>query len=477
MLKGNFYLAVSQAFFIVTNMAMHIYLGRRLGPEAYGIFGIISTLLVVNELIWLKGVYDTISKLVSEKESAAKSIIDYTAKALALSSLFIGAFYYFFAGAVAWLLRDSGLADYIRIVAFIFPIIGVATAFLGVLNGLRRFGVQALISILSNIVRLSLVFVLVLAGFSVKGALIGLVAADLFKLAMAWTFCRHLVSGGGFDRRRLWSFTGQLMFISVLTSLVMNIDLLAVKIILKDNLQTGLYTAVLTIAKVPLILAFPILITVLPVVSKSLADGNPAATERCIRQALRLVLIFVLPISLLLTATSKNLLALFYGSGYIEASSALKILILAGAVFSLRLIISNIILAGGDPGYITFVGGLSLMIGVVLLTFLTGKFGLEGAALASALTHFIGLVLMFRYIAKRYIIRRMSSSFARIALASLSASVPAFLFQPRGIALLFWYTGLMAVFFSLLVVMGEIDLKEIKDKLTASRRKASELEG
>jgi O-antigen/teichoic acid export membrane protein len=465
MLRGTFYLTISRIVFVVTNLILHPYLGRKLGPELYGIFGVISTFIVVNELILFNAIYVTVSKFVAEKEEAAKAIIRRTLKVLVMGSIVIGGICFFFAEQIASLMNAPELVSYIRLFAFIIPIVGVSTVFLGALNGLRQFGRQALISIVFNVVRLICVFILVFLGFSVKGAVIGLIIADLFRLAIAKWLCRPINIDTDFDSRRMFSFTLQLMVITLITSLVMNIDLLAVKVIMKDNLQTGLYTSAVTIAKIPLFLMFPLSLTVLPAVSKSISDGDMGLTEQYIRQSLRLLLILVFPISFIIMATSGNLIHLFYGSKYILASAPLNILILGAIFLSIEMVMYNVIVASGWPRYIIFIGLLSLLIDIALLTILVDKIGLVGAATASTITHFFGLVLSYGYVAKKFMTRLIPFSLMRTGLASLVLYLIATVFSPSGILLLFYYALLLCLFFFLLVIMKEIDLEEIKQKL------------
>ncbi|MFX0204320.1 MAG: oligosaccharide flippase family protein, partial [Candidatus Hodarchaeota archaeon] len=351
MLRGTIYLTISQMVFVVTNFILHPYLGRTFGPELYGIFGVITAFIMINEVILMRGIYETISKFVAEREEATRAIIRTPLKVMVIVCLVSGCIYFLFAEQIALLMNDPELASYIRLFAFIVPIVGVSTVFLGALNGLRQFGRQALISITFYMVRLICVIILVFSGFSVKGAVIGLIIAELFRLAMAKALSKYPGKAADFESKRMFSFALQLIIIALLTSLVMNIDLLAVKVILKDNLQTGLYTSAVAISKIPLLLMYPLSITILPTISKTTSEGNMTLTEMYIKQSLRLLLIFVLPISMIVIATSENFISFFYGRRYIPASGPLNILILGGIFLSIKVVMYNVIVASGRPRY------------------------------------------------------------------------------------------------------------------------------
>lgn len=465
MLRGTIYLTISQIVFIITNFALHAYLGRTLGPELYGTFGVINAFIIINELILIKGAYEAISKFVAEREEAAKAIIRGTFKVLSIGSIAVGGIYFFLAEQIAFLMNDQGLTSYIKLFAFVIPIVGISTVFMGALNGLRRFGKQALIAIAFYIVRLICVFILVFSGFSVKGAVIGLIIADLFKLVMARGLYRPTGTRPDFNGKRMFSFALQLMIIAIVTSLVVSIDLLAVKVFLKDNFQTGLYTSAVTISKVPIFLIFPLSLTVLPTISKTISDGDIRLTEQYIKQSLRLLLMLVLPASLILIATSDKCISLFYGIKYIPASAPLNILIIGAIFFSIKLVMSSVIVASGWPRLIIFIGIFSLLVDIVLLFTLINKIGLMGAAVASAVTHFFGFMISYIYVARKFMLRLIPSSLMRTGLASLVVYLIATLYSPSGIMLLFYYALLLCIFFFLLVIMKEIDFEEVKQKL------------
>ncbi len=450
---------------MVCNFILHAYLGRSLGPELYGVFGVISAFIFVNEYMLLKGVYETISKFIAEQDESAKTIIRMTLKMLGTVCLLVGAVYFLFAQQIALLMNDPELSVYIKLFSFIIPIVGISTVYLGALNGLRQFGRQALISIVFSTVRLVSVILLVFLGFSVKGAVLGLILAELFRLGISKRLCRPANVNIKVDGRKIFRFGLQLMGIALVSSLIMNLDLFAVKIILKDNLQTGFYTAATTIAKAGLFLMFPVALTVIPTISKSISDGNRVLTEQYIEKALRLLLMFVLPLSLIIMATSRNCISIIYGDSYLAASGALNMLILATVLLSLKVVMYNVMVASGRPRYIILIGMFSLFIDVLLMMALVPRMGLMGAAMATAITHAFGFLLSYWYVARKYMTRALSPSLIRIVLASLAVYFIARLYAPAGMMLFLYYVLLLCVFFVILVMMKEINITVLKLRL------------
>jgi O-antigen/teichoic acid export membrane protein len=427
----------------------------------YVIFGVMNTFIVINEFLLMRGVYDAITKLVAEKEESTNAIVKIIFKGVMIGSFAVGFTYFFFAGQIAAIMNDPGLIDYIKLFAFIIPITAMSTVFIGALNGLRMFGRQALISMIFNIARLCSVIILVSLGFSVKGAIIGLIISDLFKLAMARGFYKPVGTDRVLDRKKIKRFIFELMLTSVFSALISNIDLMAVKALLKENLETGLYTSAITISKIPQFLILPISLAVMPVLSKSISEGHIEITEKYVIQSLRLLLIIVLPISLIIMATSEKCIALLYGDSYIRASEPLNILLLGAIFLSIKVVMFSVIVADGKPRYIIYIGILSLVIDMILLITLTNKMGLMGAATASAVTHFLGFVISFRYVARKFMIHKAWISLVRIIAASVVIYMIALIYSPSGIVLVLYYGLLLLGYVIILMVLREINLLDL----------------
>jgi len=467
MFKGTIYLSLSQAILIVTNLVLHIYLGRTLGPALYGIFGVMSALIIVNEVFLCKGIYETLSKYIAEMQGAARSIIKSATAAQALIGFSMGSIYFLFADQIAGLMNDPDLAVYLRLLSVIIPIVGLSTVFIGALNGLRQFGKQAVISIVFSLAKLTFVIGFVFAGFSVKGAIMGIISAELFRLIVARILCRpeKAISSIDYNKKKMVGFALQCIIVAIMASLIMNMDLIAVKVFLKDNYQTGLYTAAVTISRMLWVLMAPVSLTILPTISKSISEGDLNLTEGYIKQSMKMVLVFTLPISLLFIATSENLIILLYGDNYQAASLLFNVLISATIFFSIKVVMFGVIMASGKPRYIIYIGLLSIVVDIVLLVTLLYDIGAIGAAIASLATHFLGLMISYCYVAKRFLKQFFPVFLLRIVLASLVIFIIALSYSPTGIILIFYYIVLLSLFFIILIMLKEIDLMQIRKKL------------
>lgn len=468
MLSGTLYIIMGQIVFVLSNFILQVFLGRRLGPELYGIFGVINALILMNEYILLKAVFETLSKFVAEKEDATKTILRITLKVVGTAGVIVGLTYYLFAEPIARLMNDLQLSKYFQFIAVIIPINCLSTIFLGILNGLRKFRDLALVHMAFSFTRCIAVIGLVTLGFSAQGAFFGLIMAELFRLGAVRFVARSISANGGFDGKRMLRFGIQVFGIAVISSVLINVDLLAVKILLKDDFQTGLYNAALTVSKALLFFMVPISIMILPTISKLISSNNLERTTWHIKQSLRLLMMMVLPITLMIVATSENCLSTLFGKEYLSASLTLKILMLGAMFLSAKVVLFNIIVACGFPRYVIYIGILSIALDIILLLTLVNKFGISGAAAASTITHVLGFLISYGYIGRRFIGFKIPVFALRIGLAALIVYLMAAFYTPSSMMLLFYYGVLLFFFFSLLLIMKEIKWQD----LTLARTKS-----
>jgi O-antigen/teichoic acid export membrane protein len=97
-------------------------------------------------------------------------------------------------------------------------------------------------------------------------------------------------------------------------------DLFFVKRILIENVEAGYYTAASMLSRVPFYILSALGFALFPAISRSTAINDAKQTENYIAGSMRYLLMFLIPIILLVSATSESLVSLFYSSTYLPAS-------------------------------------------------------------------------------------------------------------------------------------------------------------
>ena len=186
------------------------------------------------------------------------------------------------------------------------------------------------------------------------------------------------------------------------------------------------------------------------------------------QKQIRYLLLLLIPGALLVSATSKNLISLAYTVRYIYAASSLSILIFGLTFLSVFVILTTIITASGKPKVSMIIALMLVPIDIALNLTLIPIYELKGAALATTITAFIGLVIAASYVFKRFGTLMSPISFIRISGASLIIYFAAISYSVSGILLVANYIFLFLVYLGLLWISREInkeDIEVVKDMI------------
>lgn len=462
--RGTLYLMIANGVFLISGYIIHFGLARYLGLEIYGAFGVVLYLMAIVNLLLTSGFPQSASKYIAEGNTRLGSIISHSFRIQALLSLLIFAIYFGLAGVIANLLNDPELTPYIRISAFVIPAYAIFSIYSGgYLNGLRQFGKQAKASIYGSIAKLAGVIVLVWVGLSVNGAILGYLFGAIVGLLLAWKYLRPIERGStDFEWRKLMKFGVPATLFAVTLLLVMSIDLFAVKAITMGDTGAGLYTSATTIARLPYFLFTGLALTLLPSISRSTSIGDIKLTGRYISQSLRYMLMLLIPVILMISATSADLVTLVYSSRYIEAAQPLSVLVFGLGLIAVFNVLCNIIMGSGKPGVALGIALPLLPLDIALNIALIPQYSLLGAATATTLTGLTGMVAAATYVLWRFRTLVPAKSLLKICIASAIVYAIALNISLSPFLLPLLYIGLLSIYLGLLLVMKELKKEDIE---------------
>jgi len=459
--KGTMYLMVSQLVFMLSGYVIHFGLGRYLGPEAYGIFGVVIYLMTTVNLILTSGFPSAASKYIAEKNNVG-SIMRVSKKINIILSILVFIVYLSLSKNIALIFNDISLLPYIRMTALGIPFYTFYTLYGGFLNGFRLFDKQAIIQVISSVSKVFFAFFLVLFGFEIYGAVGAYIIAAFIGFIIAYHYTPKIKMNGDFPARKLINFAIPITLYSVGLTLLMNIDLFSIKALLGSSIETGFYTSATTIARVPFFLLSALAATLFPSISFSTSKNDKALTSRYITTSLRYMLILLVPILFIASSTSDSLVSLLYSSSYIEAGLPLSILIFGLGFLAVFNVLSTIISASGKPTIsFSFVFAL-VFIDIILNRIFIPEYGLKGAAIATTFTMGIGLVLASVYVYKKFKTLVDYKSFIRVIFASLVVYMISCKISVSGILLLLEYMILFGLYFLILIGIKELKKDDLK---------------
>ncbi len=340
---------VAEALVVPTGFVTAAFLTRRLGPEGYGLLALASTLIAWLEWSLASILARTVVKFVSEADDW-RPVATTSLRAHFVIGVALGVVVWLGAPLVAGWLNEPALAGYLRLFAFDLPLFGLAHAHRHVLIGRGDNGARALATGARWVVRLVVVLVLVQAGLSVEGAIIGSLAASVAELALGRWFARIPWRRGPvtFPARQLWGFAMPIVLMALSLRLFDKIDLFMLKALGATAAQAGLYSAAQNLAWLPGL--FPLSFT--PLLIAALArlrrQGDERAAQNMARQALRVVLLLVPPAALVV-GSAPELMRLAYGAPYAPSALVLGPLLVGGLAMVMVAVTTSILTAGGQP--------------------------------------------------------------------------------------------------------------------------------
>lgn len=455
--KGLVYLSVSSGIFVVAGYVVNLWLGRYLGPVNYGMYGVVISLMSMVNLVQSAGLPNAVSKYIAEDESNADGIL---AKGLTLQTVatIIITFTYFLLSAfIANLLQDRSLIPYIQLSAFILPAYGIFNLYVGYYNGLHRFGRQALLSIAYSVVKIIAVVGLSSVLF-LTGALAGFIIAPAIALATGFRLPKRFDTD--FPAKKLILFSLPLIGFALFSTLQQSVDLYLIKALSVSAKDPGYYTASQNIARISFFGLSAFSIVLFPSISRSVGQKNIEKTKDLINRSLRYVLMILLPITLMISATSGNIIKLLYSSSYLPAQESLSILVIGFAFLTIFGVCANILNGAGSPRLSMAIALLSAGLSALLCLILIPSMGIAGAAWATTAGGFVSVLLAASQVYRKF--RRLVSpvSILRILFASIVLYAIARFFQPGSIMLPVFYLLLFVLYVLLLTLIGEITAKD-----------------
>ncbi|NCO11514.1 oligosaccharide flippase family protein [Candidatus Pacearchaeota archaeon] len=332
LLGGSLILLVTINLFNLFNLIFNVSMARLLPLSDYGV---LTTLIyfVVIFAVFSESIQTVIAKYTSREDSKGK-VKDIMIKSFKKAG-FISIILY-----VVFLAAAIPLSILMNIEYYLFALIGITiiTSFFipvtrGVMQGRKRFYSFGLNMILEGIVKLLIAISLVLLGWSLYGAVLGIVIGVFCALAFSFISLKEIIS----EKRKksetpkIYSYTKP-VFISMFSIvLFMSLDIILAKIYFSPEM-VGAYAISSTIAKIIFIGAQPISKAMFPFSSgaKREKDSKRAFTESIIFISV-LILVF-----LAIMLIFPNIVIRLYAGRFIpESASILFYLSLAMGLLSL----------------------------------------------------------------------------------------------------------------------------------------------
>jgi O-antigen/teichoic acid export membrane protein len=437
-----------------------VILARRLGPAAYGVYGVIISVLIWIEQTARFTIPPAAAKLIPEDGNRAATVQQ--------TALVLGATLFALLFVVLWVAAEPlaavfGLSDggalLFRIAALDLPLFGLYAVYRGVLQGHHDFLALSIAEALYAAVKLAGVVLFLGLWLSVASAL----AANAVASAAALLFVMSRISIGlrrpSTDVvRPLVRFALPLGLYMLALQTITQLDLWLLTALSGDrNADTvGLYVAARNIAVVPGVVLMVVSDVLLPSLSRAFAAADAGVSRAYLQGAVRFLGILIAPAALLLMVGADDVMSLLYSADFRAGGSYLRVLVLYAVALPFIDLFASALSARGEPyrGGLTL--GLVIPIAAALNVVLIGSQGAMGAAYASALVGIIGTTMLGVLAFRRY-----GTLVSRRTLLNAGAATTAMALAARQFAgaeahPVIAYLGSVAIYGLALLILGEL---------------------
>ena len=410
----------------VLNPVLVLYLG----VDGYGIW---ASAIAVASLFGIAGdlgVSGALAKFVAEREGKPEGLGSLAGTAVAFGFGAGGA------AGVALAIVSRFIGSYgsyttfgllLMIQAAQMPFNLATASLLGLLQGRRHFRRLALLTIVQSVGGLALALAFLLLGQGLVGIMVASVVTSILVFVMQVVLNRndviyHGVLAAKGDLKRLVPFGIQLTATNALSTLLYQVDIVALSIVTGNPVIVGTYALAVFITRASWIVPGSVSMTTYPVTSQYAAAKEWPRISRYLSTALLASVAIIGALASAFILFGRPLLRIFFGTASLGAYDlALVLLVGTGFLGAVRSVAPSIPAAGRpDIGlWISAAGAASL---VVLSFGLSWLFGAGGAALAVSISFsFVACLLLWAI--ERYVLGPEGShiEFKRVLLTSGAA--------------------------------------------------------
>lgn len=384
-----------------------ISMARMLDVRGYGLISAVEPIIIFTASLTLTGFASAVSKYLSEEMAKGnrKTAENYLATALNYIfplSIVVAILVFFLSDTIAQtIFHEPDLTILIQIIILILPVEALWLVIDGLFMGLHESPYYTYCMFVYNVVMLAAAVLLVMAGFSTKGAAAGILIGDISGLTVAYTIYvkrikkRISLSAGKKSftfLKKLIDFALPKTVTSVSMLILMSFDIFCITYFL-GVVYAGLYNAAVPIARMTMAISLSIALPLLPAISEDTAHSKEYI-QKYLTDALRYTSAATLPLVILFVIYAKEFIVLFFGQPYRAASTALMILSAAMLLKAFFSLFSVTFQGMGKPRIPMNIAVFAVFFNIALNIYLIPRKGINGAAFSTL----ISMVIQFVYL-------------------------------------------------------------------------------
>lgn len=271
--SGSFLMFAGSMFVNVINYLYHLLMGRMLGPVDYGTLASIFSILYITSIIPISASVSVVKFVASAKDNKERisiynSINKFTLSIAIMLSLLMAIFSY----PISKFLNISNFYEVLLIAPILFLTL-VTLVNQSTLQGILNFVGVIGPNLVASVVKLTAGLFLVWLGFSVMGAIWGVLLGGIFAYVISYKLIKDKMIGHNksksndkYDLKDFYKYSLPVLIQSFALTSFFTTDLILVKHFFSP-FDAGLYAALSTLGKIIFFASSPITSAMFPIVS------------------------------------------------------------------------------------------------------------------------------------------------------------------------------------------------------------------
>ena len=392
-IDGTVRTLMAEALFPITALITAAFLTRQLGPEGYG-----RLTLAVSLIAWVEWTINSFfSRAVVKHIGEAADWRPLGTAAIQLQLRFgLGAMVMMWVLAVplAGFFNEPSLAGFFSVLALDIPLFVLAQAHRHVLMGTGLFAACANASMIRWVMRLVLILLLVMLGFSIYGVLLGILGSTALELWILRRIIRpSLVPKTKIRDWPLWNYSVPLFVSALSVATVSREDLFFLTALRTDaGQEIGWYGAAQNLSMLPGLLGMTMIPILLSTLSRLRAQGGIDQFRVLTVNSFRVV-VGLLPFMALISGSASELVVFLFGTAFEPAGPVLALLIFGGTAMMLLAWAMTVLVAEGHPTGTVLLSAPMVVVAAIGHSLVISQYGMAGAAWVTTGTSMLAAIL------------------------------------------------------------------------------------
>ncbi len=372
--SSSIWLISAQLGYVALGYLLTVGLARELSVSEFGVYALVLTISTWVNIVAANGIPQVTTQRLAAAPGSAGSVWRSALRLQIVFSVGLALAMVLISPLIARILGQASLTVPIALGSLALPGVAIISLQLGRLSSSLAFRRQALVQITWNVLR---------TGGALAAAALGGLDAALLAIALSAIPGIVIAGRARYQDSQSARHTGLLRaaagtsLVGLLLVVLGSYDLIVVTGMLPN--EAGLYAAAQNLARIPLYLAIPLAVFVLPHAAR-----HTLGSDRLRRELELALVVITLPAAVIL-AQPHVLITLVFGSRFAAADGVVAILAVALALLGIAMVASSVLIGTGERRLPALIAAASLAAGACVIVPLVMARGAEGAAWSTAI--------------------------------------------------------------------------------------------